>query len=693
MQRLFDIAVPVPFFPWNTLFSYKEFEGEIETKPGQLVEVSFGRRKVRGVVVRETQKAPDPKIKIKSIHQICIEEPVFSAERLAFVESLGKHYRHPIGLVFEASLPSSIRNGTERTLKHTWPISMEAPNVLTSPFELNEDQEKSFQNIMNGNKDHHLLWGITGSGKTEVYLRCVEEALKRNQTCLVLVPEIALTPQLTERFEARFPGELATFHSAQTPKKTREAWFKVWTGRARVAIGARSALFAPLKNIGLIIVDEEHDGSYKQEEGFRYHAAEAARLLSVQTNARLVLGSATPRAESIALVETGELELNKLSRRASSGSKLPKLHVVDLKKGLAKENKIPHVEIKDEFDLPKIDGDFFLSPELRVSLDRTLDKKEQAILFVNRRGVGSQFICKTCGESCVCPNCDVRLTPHSQKLLCHYCAYEIAIPSKCDSCGSKDEPFTRVGVGTEGLEKILAFHYPDAKVLRLDRDTVQKKDDLEKILTAFSNKEADILVGTQMVAKGHDFPSVSLVGILLADLGLSVPDFRASERTLQLLMQVAGRAGRADIAGEVIIQSFQPENPIFASLLSPDPMTSYFAFLKEELAKREVLRYAPYSRMALLRFDSLENNLAHQASRYVCDALSKINSDKLQVLGPVVSPMAKLRGRYRTQILLKCSHSESFDTALDWILQGWNKGGLEKRFKTRMLVDVDPQSM
>ncbi len=693
MSKIFDIAVPVPFFPWDTLFSYKEFEGELQTKPGQLVELSFGRQKLRGVVIEERSTATDPKFKLKSVSSICLEEPVFDEAKIQFLQSLAQYYRHPLGLVCEAALPSSIRNGTARTLSHSWPTQFDPANINPSPYSLNEEQSAALDGILNSHNKSHLLWGITGSGKTEIYLQAVESILKKGQSALVLVPEIALTPQLTQRFEERFPGELATFHSAQTPKKIRESWFKVWTGRSRVAIGARSALFAPLKNLGLVIVDEEHDSSYKQEEGFRYHAVDAATLLAASSKAILVLGSATPRAESLAAVKEEKLKLHLLKQRASKGATLPDLSIIDLKKSLPQENKIPHVEIKDDFVAPSFEGDFFLSPELRTALEQTLAKKEQAIVFVNRRGVGSQFVCKSCGESPSCPNCDVRLTPHSNKLMCHYCAYEISLPKKCVSCGVQPDPFVKVGIGTEGIEQMLSFHYPQARILRLDRDTVQKKDDLENILNLFSKKEADILVGTQMVAKGHDFPEVSLVGILLADLGLSVPDFRASERTLQLLMQVSGRAGRSHKSGKVIIQTFQPEHPVFECLRASDAMESYQKFLDEELSKRKALHYAPYAKLALLRFDSMELSDVLKATKYVANALSQIDSKKLLVLGPVPAPMAKLRNRHRMQILLKCEHGAVFDSSLDWLLQGWDKGHLEKKFKTRMLVDVDPQNM
>lgn len=692
MSKFAQVSVPVPFYPWDSLFTY-EVESE-NTRPGQLVEVSFGRRKLRGIVWELLNEKPNPDIKIKKISKTCLETPVFSEKKMAFLYKLASHYRHPLGLVWEAALPSAVRNGTDRTLKHEIPAEFLKPNIVESLHTLNEEQKSAWEKVMAEPQGRHLLWGITGSGKTEVYLKCVESCLEAGTNALILVPEIALTPLLTQRFQQRFPEQVAVFHSGQTPKKLREEWFKVWTGQAKIAIGARSALFAPFSDLKLIVVDEEHDSSYKQEEGFRYHAVDAAELLADQFGATLLLGSATPRGESLYRVEQGNFQLHRLSARAQSGAVLPRIEIIDLKKQLAQENKVPHVELSDsDPERPRIEGDFFLSPALHDALEETLKSKEQAILFINRRGVGSQFVCKNCGHTPDCPNCDVKLTPHSKTLLCHYCGYKDDVPAECSSCGEKDKPFHRVGMGTEGIEEALSFHFPEARVARLDRDTAQNSKELEKIIAQFTAHEADILIGTQMVAKGHDFPNVSLVGIMMADMGLSIPDFRANERALQLLQQVAGRAGRAQKEGRVFLQTFQPEHPVLECLRKADPAKAYENFLHEELLKRKELLYAPFAQMALVRLDSLDAVKVQEAARYITGALVRLASPKFQILGPSPSPLSRLRGRYRHQILLKSLDSDSLGKSLDWLLQGWHKGGLEKRFRTRLLIDVDPQGM
>jgi primosomal protein N' (replication factor Y) (superfamily II helicase) len=694
MSELFaDVAVPAPFYPWQTLFTYKIpelLEGTLTN--GMLVRLNFGRRDTWGVVCCQHSTPPDAKIRVKELGTLVLAHPALSPQRLRFLEKIAEHYLHPLGLVIEAALPAPIRTGTPRTLAYEFPTSPCSVTVSASDKVLNEEQSAAHKSILESPEGAHLLWGVTGSGKTEVYLRVIEDVLARGQSALILVPEIALTPLLTERFESRFPDQVATFHSAQSPKKLREAWFDVWTGRKRIALGARSALFAPLDNLGVIVVDEEHDGSYKQEEGFRYHARDAALMLAEIYGCRCVLGSATPSAESLEATTAGRARLHRLSDRAVKGAKLPALTLIDLKKSLPVQSKIPHVEIRDEHTPPTHPGDFFLSPELRESLTKTLAKKEQAILFINRRGVGSQKLCSGCGHTLDCPNCAVKLTPHLDRMVCHYCGYSSFEPAKCPQC-QREESYIDVGIGTEGIEEVMGFHFPEARVLRLDRDTVQNKDDLSDILDRFGRHEADVLVGTQMVAKGHDFPNVTLVGVLLADLGLSVPDFRASERGLQLLMQVAGRAGRALQPGQVIVQSFQPEHPVFQALAQSSGLTAYKDFLGEELAKRKLLHYPPFASLALIRFDGLEEKLVEQAAQNAARALFRLQAPGLQVLGPTDSPLSKLRGRYRKQVLIKSPDESVFRKSLEWLLQGWSKGQLEKRFKTRMLIDVDPVQM
>lgn len=696
MSEIFaDVAVPAPFYPSRTLFTYIVPEELVDLlQVGMLVRLNFGRRETWGLVSKIHNTRPDEKIKMKEVASLVLNHPALSPRRIEFLEKLSEHYLHPLGLVIEAALPAPIRTGTPRTLAYTIPDKETlAPLQITQSDKLlNEAQLEAFEKISESSSGAHLLWGVTGSGKTEVYLRVIEEVLKKGQGALILVPEIALTPLLTERFESRFPGAIAIFHSAQTPKKLREAWFDIWTGRKRIALGARSALFAPIENLGVIVIDEEHDGSYKQEEGFRYNARYAALALARVYSCRCILGSATPSAESLAAVAKNEMSLHRLSDRAVRGAKLPELRIIDLKKSLAVENKIPHVEIKDKLVPPIHPGDFFLTPELRTAITSTLSKKEQSILFVNRRGIGSQKLCQGCGFTLDCPNCAVKLTPHHDRMTCHYCGYSSFEPPKCPQC-SREDAFIQVGIGTEGIEEVLGFHFPEARVLRLDRDTVQTKDDLTDILTRFEKQEADILVGTQMVAKGHDFPNVTLVGVLLADLGLSIPDFRASERGLQLLMQVAGRAGRALQPGHVIVQSFQPEHPVFIALEKASGLGGYQDFLKEELAKRAILNYPPFASLALIRFDGLEEKLVDQASQHVARTLFRLQAPGLQVLGPTDSPLSKLRGRYRKQVLIKCPDENVFRKSIEWLLQGWAKGHLEKKFKSRMLIDIDPIQM
>jgi primosomal protein N' (replication factor Y) (superfamily II helicase) len=694
MSDLFaDVAVAAPFYPWKTLFTYRIPEPLRESlEAGMLVGLSFGHRDTWGLVHRIHDKAPDAKIKVKEIEKLILNHAALSERRWTFLERLAEHYLHPLGLVVEAALPSPIRSGTARTLAYSFPETPHTAEFTESGKVLNAEQDVAFRDIVSSNAGRHLLWGVTGSGKTEVYLRSIEEVLRKGQSALILVPEIALTPLLTQRFEARFPNEIAIFHSAQTPKKLREAWFDVWTGRKRIALGARSALFAPLENLGIVVVDEEHDGSYKQEEGFRYNARDAALVLAEVYSCRCVLGSATPSAESLEAANAGRIQLHRLSDRAVSGAVMPELSLIDLKKSLAVESKIPHVEIRDHFEAPKHPGDFFIGAELRQALTETLANEEQAILFINRRGIGSQRLCSGCGYTLDCPNCAVKLTPHFERMTCHYCGYSSQEPDRCPQC-SRENSFVHVGIGTEGIEDVLGFHFPEARVLRLDRDTVNSKDDLLQILDKFERREADVLVGTQMVAKGHDFPRVTLVGVLLADLGLSIPDFRASERALQLLMQVAGRAGRAQHRGRVLVQSFQPEHPVFQALEKSRGLNAYSDFIAEELAKRKILGYPPYASMALIRFDGLDPKLVEQASSSAARALFRLSAPGLQVLGPTDSPLSKLRGRHRMQILVKCPDKGVFRKSIEWLLQGWSKGQLERRYKSRMFIDVDPVQM
>lgn len=697
MPRYARVAVPAPLYPLPTLLDY-EIPEDLNVQVGSLVDIPFGHRETSGLVLEiTTQCSFDPK-KIKKVNGLRFPEPIFSEKRLEFLRELSATYLYPIGLVCESAIPGPVRDAKKLVLKEKKSTEVEA--ILGEIKKLNDHQQRAVESVLKGGRQTHLLWGVTGSGKTEVYLEIIEHFLQQGKSALVLVPEISLTPQVTRRFQARFGTEIAVFHSAQKASELKQAWLETFYGKKRIAIGARSALFAPLKDLGVILVDEEHDGSYKQEERLRYNARDAAVRMAEIFGLPCVLGSATPSAETLYKVEKKIFALSMLPDRAVGQAQLPQIRRVDLKKQMAEATRAippaprdPEDEGTEVPEAPSIRGDFFLSPELRVALDECLNDSKQAILFLNRRGIGSQILCRDCGFVFDCPSCDVRLTPHRAKLVCHYCGFEQKVPKVCPSCERAEEPFVHVGIGTAAVEEALHFHFPKARVLRMDRDSTETRGSLEQIVADFSQKKADILVGTQMVAKGHDFPDVSLVGILLAELGLAVPDFRATERNFQLLLQVSGRAGRALVPGKVIVQSFQPEHPVLEALENFRGLEDYRTFLNAEIARREMLLYPPYGRLFLLKFDGLDAGLVSEAAQSVAAALKKVDPSKLHVLGPVPSPLAKIRGRYRWQILLKSSNPKILERAVAWILEGWESKKMERSLKTRLIVDVDPMQM
>ncbi|MBS1982923.1 MAG: primosomal protein N' [Bdellovibrionales bacterium] len=693
-ERFARLAVPIPLVPFEQLVDYSIPEDLLgQVHPGSLVHLTFGRQKTWGLVFEVTDQPQIDRAKIKPISGLKLPVPLFDVAKLNLLLWLSKHYFYPIGEVCETAIPAPVRLGTKRTLKtEDWSAPELPPSVPHDKKILNEAQAQALASIVKASGGSKLLWGVTGSGKTEVYLQAMEEKLAGNRGAIVLVPEISLTPQVTERFEKRFPGQVAIFHSALKPSQLRKAWLQTLRGEKRIAVGARSALFAPVQNLGLIVVDEEHDTSYKQEDRLRYHARDGALVLGALAKVPVVLGSATPSSESMHAVNEGKSEALLLPERAASQSKLPPIEVVDLKLGISVENKTPLIEAP-ESNPPTIKGDFFLSPQLRNAIEATLHDKKQSILFLNRRGLGSQEFCRACGYIPECPNCEIKLTPHASSLDCHYCGYHASVNMECPKCKAGDHPFIQVGVGTEAIEEAVKYHFPKARMLRLDRDTTSSLAEYEAILGKFERKEADILIGTQMVAKGHDFPDVTLVGILLADMGLSMPDYRANERCLQLLLQVSGRAGRSLHPGRVILQSFQPDHEVFTALREQKSLEDYGRFLSSEIEKRRFLRYPPYGRLILLRFDGLEEKGVEKAADVVASALRKIKTQGLQVLGPVVSPLRKIRNRYRWQILIKADNFDACKKAVDWIHSGWEAQKLEKTYRARMIIDVDPVSM
>ncbi len=711
------VAVPAPLFTLESYLDYSIPATFLDVvSVGSLVEVPLGTRKTWGIVFDLHNNPPTdfPIEKIKPLLDVKLPLPLFEKKRLAFLQWLCRHYFYPIGEVCDSAIPAQICDAKTESLLKFWKKSEEKAadlNSKTPPglIDLNEAQLKAVESISQAKGySNHLLFGVTGSGKTEVYLHCIERVLRAGKSAIVLVPEISLTPLVVSRFEKRFPGIVSVFHSAQTPAKIRDAWLAVLQGRSKIAIGARSAIFAPLSNLGMIILDEEHDSSYKQEDRLRYHARTAAEVLAKTYDIPLVLGSATPSAESMAkaLGTANDSHLHELPLRAASSAVQPTIEFVDLKKMIPVQNHSPadvaavmergdalgDVGVND-FVAPQSHGEFFLTPLLRENLEKVLQEKKQAILFLNRRGMGSQEICRHCGKGVQCLSCDIMLTPHKNTLQCHYCGFECKTPKVCPHCAKTDEPFIRIGVGTESIEESLRLHFPKARVARLDRDTTSTHQELELLVEKFSAGEFDFLVGTQMVAKGHDFPNVTLVGVLLADMGLSIPDFRADEHALQLLLQVAGRAGRAQHPGHVIVQTFNPEHVVFETLRSFRGLEDYKQFLMQEIEKRNLLNYPPRGELVLLRLDGLVEEQVSEAAQTVKRALAKTQSAQFQVLGPLPSPISRIRGRYRYQILVKSTQHENLEKTLHWILDGWHKNKLEKKYQTRLILDRDPQQM
>ncbi len=516
-----------------------------------------------------------------------------------------------------------------------------------------------------------VLFGVTGSGKTEVYMHAIARCLEMGRGALVLVPEIALTPQLLGRFRARFGNEVALLHSGLAAADRHQMWCQLREGKLRVAVGARSALFAPVQQLGLLVVDEEHDSSFKQEEGVRYHARDMALLRAHRAGAVVVLGSATPSLEAIALTRRSKLTEIRLPERAFDQASMPSVEIVDLKRiG------------------PGPSGDRLLSLPLHRALEATMSAGEQAIIFLNRRGFSPSIICNHCGVVLNCRACSVALTYHryrGERVRCHYCDYLAPLPDRCPECSVGE--LSLEGLGTEKLQETIAAAFPQAKVGRLDRDVAAGARS-ERVIARMRAGKIDILVGTQMVTKGHDLPRVTLVGVVNADAALSMPDFRAAERGFQLLVQVAGRAGRRERQGRVFIQTRDPHHPAIVFATTHDVE----GFLERELRDRREVGYPPFRRIALLRVNAVAEQLARQvAGRLAAAARSfeQVDQGLVQVLGPAAAPIARLRGRYRFRVFLRASERPPLRAVLARLAP---LCAAQDR-RARVIIDVDPVSM
>ncbi|MCY8779199.1 primosomal protein N' [Bacillus spizizenii] len=542
----------------------------------------------------------------------------------------------------------------------------------TEPLPLTDEQSAAFQPIRQtlDNDEHKvfLLHGVTGSGKTEIYLQSIEKVLAKGKEAIVLVPEISLTPQMVNRFKGRFGSQVAVMHSGLSTGEKYDEWRKIHRKEVRLVVGARSAIFAPFENLGMIIIDEEHESSYKQEEMPRYHAKEVAIKRAEHHSCPVVLGSATPTLESYARAQKGVYELLSLKHRVNH-QVMPEVSLVDMREELRSGNRS------------------MFSVELMEKLEKTISKGEQAVLFLNKRGYSSFVMCRDCGYVPQCPHCDISMTYHryGQRLKCHYCGHEEPVPHTCPECASEHIRF--FGTGTQRVEEELTKVLPNARVIRMDVDTTSRKGAHEKLLSAFGEGKADILLGTQMIAKGLDFPNVTLVGVLSADTTLHIPDFRSAEKTFQLLTQVSGRAGRHEKTGQVIIQTYTPSHYSIQLTKTHD----YETFYQHEMAHRREQSYPPYYYLALVTVSHEEVAKAAVTAEKIAHFLKANCGADTKILGPSASPIARIKDRYRYQCVIKYKQETQLSALLKKILEHYKREIEQKH--VMISIDMNPYMM
>ncbi|MCX7677645.1 MAG: primosomal protein N' [Spirochaetes bacterium] len=596
------------------------------------VEVNFNNRTMMGFVIGIHKNKPEnvEETKIKEISKLIDNEPIFDERLYQLAMSISHDYLCSPGEAFAMMLPSA--KTPSRRFKN--PL----PNPSKDSVILSDEQQTIFQKILEG-KDKksllHLVYGITGSGKTELYIALARALIQKGFSVIYCVPEISLSSQIYERLYDHFGDEMVLYHSGLTPPQRLYSWLKFYRGESKIAVGTRSAIFMQCPRLGMIIIDEEHDVSYKEHSTPRYNARRVALNRAKNENALLVLGSATPSVESLYAAERGIFALHKMVKRYGNAT-LPSIEIIDISSTLPKEH--------------------MLSNELKIGLKKIQEKNEQAILLLNRRGFSPIVMCQNCHKAETCPHCSISLTFHrNNMLLCHYCGFSKPYSERCSSCGAQE--IKKVGSGTQRIEDILPLQIPRLRVFRLDQDTRRKKRTSFELLEKMRDGSIDVLLGTQMVAKGYDFPRVSLVGVLLADIGINMPDFRATERTFSLLMQVAGRSGRREKPGKVIIQTLNINHPIFEYLKRHD----YDGFYRHELATRKELRYPPFSRIVRLlmrgKDEKKVNESITQLAAKVREEARKRNVPA-DILGPSPAPILKIANNYRWHLIIKCSDME-----------------------------------
>jgi len=682
------VAVPLPI---PTVFTYLIPE-ELRSKavPGVRATVPFRNTEITGYIVTvepfsssEVEMGSRP-VKIKPLLTILDDQPVLSSKMLELTKWVGEYYGSSWGEAIENALPRWVKYGkkTEKYIEKAKEKSI-VPSVNPAEYDLTAEQKKAFEVIkkaLDGGRRMAedpeqgppsapvLIYGVTGSGKSELYIRTICEVLRRKRAAICLVPEIALTEQLKRFFAGHFGDQLEILHSKMTDSERFLTWKRIEMGMCRVVLGPRSAVFAPVQDLGLIIMDEEHEGSYKQETAPRYHAREVAAWRARQERALFLMGTATPSLESMALAEQGKIGRIDLTQR------------IDLK-------AMPKVEV---IDLKRYEGDkrpsLLFSPPLLREIETNLKNREGTMLLLNRRGFSTSIRCSQCGEAEKCKLCQVALTFHQEKnlLLCHYCNYQRKIPQTCSECGAPVLRF--MGFGTEKIESEVARLFPHARLARMDADTTQKKESHELILERFREQKIDILIGTQMIAKGFDFPHVTLVGVVLADIGLRLPDFRSAERTFQLLTQFAGRAGRGTKPGRVMIQTWMPEHPSIRFAKDHD----FLSFYHHEKKCREEFHYPPFRSLANIIIRSGDEKKAYIFARELRDTLKKEFQDipGIEFVGPAPLPFYKLRGHFRWHVMLKIPKELEIGPRLYARLLG-----LKKPSGVAFQLDVDPLSI
>jgi primosomal protein N' (replication factor Y) len=678
--------------PINRVFLYKIPEKlKSLSKKGVRVFAPFGRRNLIGYIVGLQDKA-DPVlrhngtwIETKELIEILDTEPVVAEGMLKFTRWISDYYLCPWGEVIESAMPEwvdvKIVNKREiKRVKERGKVQVEAEdekirsyedkksqllNLSTSqPLSLSPYQENALNKITNtidkGENQVFLLHGVTGSGKTEIYIRAAEEALKKKKKVIVMVPEITLTLQLFQRFLNIFGGRLGILHSGLTPRERYNEWMRVRNGEVDIVIGARSAVFAPFENIGLIIVDEEHDTAYKQDTSPRYNGRDTAIVRGKSSDAVVILGSATPSMESFYNFQIGKYEYLHLPERIDR-KPLPSIEIVDIK------------------------GGDIISNRLKSEIEKRIEKKEQVLLFLNRRGAATFIQCSECGYTWRCRNCSVSLTYHKKDNLCicHYCGYSERVSDTCPQCNGYTINYK--GRGTQKIEDEIRALFPDSRIERMDKDTVRKRGEAGRILKGIDERSVDILIGTQMVAKGHDYPGITLVGIVSADESLNIPDFRASERTFQLITQVAGRAGRGDINGDVILQTYNPEHYSVRCAKEYD----FIGFYNQEGKLREALEFPPYSKMVSFKIEGANEkkteNFSHNLGKIIDEIIRGQND--VEKLGPSKAIIYKIRNRYRWQIILKGKRVSSLKNIVFLTMKEIDQSS---KGNIKVEIDVDP---